>query len=101
MSLTLIVGLSLVVYRVTRFIMFDTLIEMQRKWFLAVVVVGKQPGPVRIKLHDLFTCFFCLSVWVAAATVAITDAVTSVPMPVWTWLAVAGAALIPWRFIEG
>jgi len=97
--LTLIILLSLITYRVTRFVIEDSLINAQRTWFLGKII-GKRPGRARVKIHDLFLCPYCLSVWIAAGATAIADAYVSVPLPVWTWLATCGGTMMVWRFVE-
>lgn len=94
----LLILLSLVVYRVTRFVLRDTLIETQRDW-----VYGKlldPPKPWSDKLFELLSCPYCLSIWFAAAAVVGADQYTSVPLPWATWLAVAAGAMVAWRYIE-
>jgi hypothetical protein len=101
--------LSFVVYRITRFIVDDSLIDAQRGWFLKKVMRGRSPElkydpptPAwRLKLHDLFSCPFCMSVWVGALTVlAVTLAGMNVPMPIVEWLAVCGGAMVVYKFVE-
>lgn len=114
-GLSLIVLLSLVVYRVTRFLIEDSLIEAQRNMVRRFILWG---GPKRIipdseipkfgneqrgwrgKLYELTSCRFCLSIWISAGAVALTDWQTSVPLPVWVWLAAAAGAVMIWRWVE-
>lgn len=91
--------LSLVVYRVTRFIILDTLIQHQRIVFLNKLQ-GKKPSAFRNKIAELFTCPYCMSIWVAAASVAVLDLFESVRLPVFMWLAVAAGSLLVWRHAE-
>jgi len=100
MSLTLIVVLSLVSYRITRFLILDTLIRYQRSWLL-MKLLGDNPGTVRTKLHDLAICHYCLSIWIAAGATAITAQFTPVALPVWVWLAASAGAVAVWRYTEG
>jgi hypothetical protein len=90
---------ALVVYRVTRFLIADTLIEGTRTRF-GDWLLGSEPKVWRDKLYDLTTCPYCLSIWVSAATVAVVDAFMSVPLPVLVWLASAGLAMVVWRIVE-
>lgn len=96
--LTVIVVLSLVTYRVTRFFLSDSLLEEPRvrfhNWLLA------KPGMLRTKVYELATCPFCFSVWVAAGATAVADAYTSIPLPVYVWLAACSGSLVIWRWIE-
>lgn len=106
-GLPLIVVLSLVTYRVTRFALDDTLLDEWR-WQLQGWLKGKGPTdrngqPLvmwRRKLLSLTECPYCLSVWVAAGATAIAERYASIPLPVWTWLAVSGLAMAWWRLIE-
>lgn len=92
--------LGAVTYRVTRFIILDTLINEQRRWVKFKLIGDGSPGPVRVKLLDLLSCPYCLSVWIALGAVALTMPFADVPMPVWTWLATCTASLAFWRYIE-
>lgn len=100
MQVGLLIFLSLATYRVTRFVVEDTLIQHQRIWVLNRIM-GRKPRAWREKLYELLSCKFCLSIWFAAGAVAITDAFTSVPLPVLMWLAVSAGALVIWRAAEG
>lgn len=68
--------LSLVVYRVTRFVAADAfpLIAVPREW--VIEKLGEDHW-----FAYLITCMWCASVYVAAATVALFDHYVSVPMP--------------------
>lgn len=113
MPLTLLVVLSLVSYRVTRLIVLDHLFDGARetvvaKWILRCgdmaylpFALADETRPLwRRKLATLLTCQFCSSAYVSAGAVTITDAYTSVPLPVWAWLAVWSGGLLAWRIIE-
>lgn len=95
----LIVVMSLACYRITRFVVTDTLWDGWRRR-LHSKVLGAYPRVWRDKIHELLTCPFCLSVWVAAGLVAAVDQYTSVPLPWLTWGAVASGSLMVWRFVE-
>ena len=75
----LIVLLSAAVYRVTRFLINDTLISEQRRWVKLKLMGNGDVGPVRVKLLDLLSCPYCLSVWVAAAGVLASQQFQSIP----------------------
>lgn len=102
---------SLVTYRATRFLIEDSLIDTPRDWLKKTVIMrGKIPGvrynpnptPAwRSKLYELTECPYCVSVWVALASVGcarLTGA--SVPQPFWVWLASAGGCMIVWSVVE-
>lgn len=55
-----LVILSLAVYRVTRLITTDTILETPRNWLF-----DKFP-PERSRFGYLFTCNWCMSIWVAS-----------------------------------
>lgn len=116
----LLVILGGLVYRVTYFILVDSLIEEPRKKVLAKLTGGGDPDrddwPLhmrtttgwRLKLTELLTCPYCMSIWVGAVATAITWP-TIIPQPdggwfVWllvTWLAMSTIALVFWAVIEG
>lgn len=90
--------LGLVVYRVTRFAILDSLIEAPRDRVHAWLLTRDKAG--WRKLQELLACPFCLTIWIAAGAVAITDGFTSVPLPVWVWLGSATVALLVWAQID-
>lgn len=96
----LIIVLSLVTYRVTRFFILDSLIEVTRD--RVYVWLETHPNRFTMKLIELIRCPYCMTIWVAAGAVVIIDVFTdqSVPMPVFAWLAVAAASLVWWRIID-
>jgi len=96
----LTVLLSAATYRVTRFLISDTLISEQRRWVKLKLMGNGDVGPVRVKLLDLLSCPYCLSVWVAAAGVLASQQFQSIPQPVLAWLAVCTGSLAFWRYIE-
>lgn len=98
--MTLIILLSLAVYRVTRFVILDTIIAHQRIWLLNKIL-GRKPRGWREKIHELLQCPFCLSVWLAGASVALGDRWVSVPLPWLAWLGVCTGTVVVWRFVEG
>lgn len=99
MEFYILLILSLTTYRVTRFLLLDTLIESQRVWVYNAVL-GKRPGAIRNKIHELITCKFCLSIWIAAGAVATTERYVDLHLPVFLWLASAAGSLVVWRMAE-
>jgi hypothetical protein len=119
-TVLLILILSLVTYRVTRFIILDSLIERWREHFyefildplddadMDLVLTLHEDGPLhqlpwwRRKIYQLFSCPFCISVWVAGGAVALTEWLTDfdVVMPVWTWLAISALSLVVYTYID-
>lgn len=95
----LIIVLSLVVYRVGRFIVLDSLIEGTResvqRW------LGNRSHRWWHKLLELLGCPYCITIWVSAATCfAYRVFVESFAVPVFVWLAVAALSLVWWRYID-
>lgn len=119
-TFVLILVLGLVTYRVTRFIILDSLIENVRarafEWLLSplepaqreTVMELHEDAPLqelsmwRRKLYQLLSCPFCISVWVGAGAVFLTDWLTAfdVRLPVWTWLATSTVALVVYAYID-
>jgi hypothetical protein len=100
----LVLVLSAVTWRVTRFLILDTLLDTPRDW---VHLWLQTPHPKRwvyalkIKVFELISCPYCTSVWVAAGAVLLTRPfVDGIPLPVWTWLAVATGAMIIWDYVD-
>lgn len=98
MSLTLFILMCFAVYRITRFLILDHLIDEPRD--AVHLWLAGHPNKFTEKLQELLACPYCVSVWAAAAVVALTDLFHSVPLPVLMWGAVAGGSLIPYRIID-
>ncbi len=109
---TLIVLASLIllpfaVYRITRFFIMDTVIDGTRdkihNWLLRPNDDQEVPL-LRFKAHELLSCPYCLSVWVAAACVVFWSLVIADQWIGWSflifWPAVAGAALVPYEYVD-
>jgi hypothetical protein len=95
----LLVVLSAVCYRVSRFIVLDTLIDAPRNAMLSWLEM--RPNAVTYKLIELIGCPWCITIWVSAGTVAVQHFVVDpVPVPIWTWLAVATGSLVFWGIID-
>lgn len=104
--------LSLCVYRITRFISLDSLIEEPRNWAEKKLLAAgfyTQDGedwPVgfwRRKALQWIRCPYCQSVWVAAFALFFVARVASYEMT-WMylveWTALAGASMIWYRFTD-
>lgn len=97
--IVLLIVLSAVCYRVSRFIVLDTLIDEPRNWVLSWLEM--HPNWFTNKTHELLGCPWCVTIWVAAGTVALQHFVVDpVPVPIWTWLATATGALVFWGLID-
>jgi hypothetical protein len=106
--IVLTIILSAVTYRVGRFIVLDTLIDGTRDKVYSVLEYREQdwedlPSRRNIywgKLRELLGCPWCITIWVAAFTVIAAEFFTSIPMPLFTWLAVATGSLVWWAIID-
>lgn len=109
-DLTQFLVLSFVVFRLTRFLMHDTLIERQRMWLL-IRIAGRKPkvradgsryqAAWRAKLMELASCPWCVSLHVAWITVLVADQWASIPLPWMYWVAIGGASLVIWDRVDG
>lgn len=63
-TLILVIILGLAAYRVTRFLLFDTLIEGVRNSFYTFLANRRRPAILWSKLLELTTCTWCAGVWV-------------------------------------
>lgn len=98
-ALVVLIVLSFAVYRVTRFIVSDTLFEGSR--LKLILWLRERESMVAGKLIDLIECCYCVSVWVATATVVLADLFgMSVPEPFWVWLAICGGSMAIWNWTE-
>lgn len=94
-----------VTWRVTRFLVDDDLIGGTRdrlKEWLDRPRVGWR-NTLAEKGWFLVTCPWCVGVYVSAGVLlgARLFALHSIPMPVYTWLAVAGFAMVPYNYLDG
>jgi hypothetical protein len=96
-ALFLLLVLSLVTYRVGRFIALDTLIDVPRLRLMSWLA---EKGAVGHKLNELLGCAYCITIWVSAAATALTMVFMPVPMPVWMWLAASAGALVVWAIVD-
>lgn len=110
-TLILVLFASLVTYRVTRFVLEDTLFEdlhwkLHKKMFgttnkmVIAEVVSARPWWWRSKLYQLLTCPYCVSVHVAWVLTIVLDHYRSIELPVLFWLAVCAGAMVIWRRAE-
>ena len=97
---------AIVTWRVTRFIIADDLVKGTRQRVMAWV---NKPREARWKdfladkAFDLLTCPWCVSIYVSAGYLALTRwiVVDSIPVPVWSWLAISALSVIPYQFVDG
>lgn len=98
-----LVVLSLVTYRLSRFIVLDSLIDGTRDRAYERLTSPDRLSTFRLKLVDLLTCNFCITIWVSAVVCAGWAWIDG-HWPGWAfiyvWLAVAAGALLPWAYID-
>lgn len=122
----LFVVLTFTVMRVTRFIWMDDLIKEPRVALKGWLQLGHIPDDIvgtpnmeewlntyhnehprrelfRRKAFDLIDCGWCISIWVSALTVVAVYLFTdvSLPLPVFWWLALSGAAVALLEWTDG
>ena len=100
-------------WRVTRFIVLDDLIGGTRKKVVDWLEARPAPGQVgydgdrarnllAFKAWTLLTCPWCVGIYVSAGVlVAYRIFVDDVPMPIFTWLAIAALQLVPYNYLDG
>jgi hypothetical protein len=114
----LLILCSAAVYRISRFVVLDTMIEGTRdKITTRLATATDSQGRRRVinkgeaafeliplwrrKLLELIGCPWCVTVWVAGAVTLLTHFIVEpVPAPVWFWLAIASLALVLWAIID-
>lgn len=98
--IVLLIVLSLMVYRVSRFIVLDTLIDGTRSKVEDWLMAHRSKLLFR-KLYELMGCPYCVTIWVALGAVLVSYFfVDSIPLPLYTWLAVSSGALVCWAIID-
>ncbi len=98
--LVYLILLSLVVYRVSRFIVLDTLIDGTRQKVEDWLMEHRSRLVFR-KLYELIGCPYCVTIWVSLFAVLFSyRLLESVPLPVFTWLAGSSGALLVWAIVD-
>ena len=112
--------LSAVVYRVSRFILLDSIWDDTRdrlmNWLTTGVGIEGERRPidnrtepeqwrqlnfVKRKAAELMGCPWCVTVWIAAAVVLLTWACSDdLPMPWFYWPALSAGGLVYWAVID-
>lgn len=77
-----LIVLILASFRITRMITRDTIFDSLR---------DRIPEGEDVSLGYMIRCDWCAGIWVSGAVVGITAQLTSIPLPVLVWFAVAGA----------
>lgn len=100
-------------WRITRFLVADDLIGGTRD--KAINALERRPRPdepgydedkarnfLAFKLWLLITCPWCVGIYVSAGVlIGYRIFVDDVPMPIYTWLAIAALQLIPYNYLDG
>jgi Protein of unknown function (DUF1360) len=97
-SVITFVVLCAAIARITRLVRDDTIFDGLRGR-LYERLTRKDHG-VGYWLFELLRCPWCISGWIAAGVVAITDAISSVPMPGFLWLAAWWGACFAYWTLE-
>lgn len=103
-DLVLLAGLVLTVWRVTRLLITDTWppVRLVREWFVLTfartdgvgeIVGARRWGLVGYSLAYIWTCAWCMSVWVGLATWGLTDWLMAESVPL-LWLVVPVGSLM-------
>jgi len=103
---SLILICALVTWRVGRFIEKDALIDGTRAKVLGWLDKPRTNRTTDFhadKVWTLLTCPWCLCIWISAGALLASRlfVVDSVPVPIWSWLAVAVLPLVPWNYLDG
>ena len=111
--LFLFVLLAFTIFRVTRFVTSDDLIQEPRDAVWSWLMLHGMPDPPenrgwsaplwRRKLSTLIECAWCASIWVSGLTVIVLLWVVDydIPLPLFWWPALSGAAVILQEFTDG
>jgi hypothetical protein len=103
LDLLTFVILAFATYRIARFLVLDTLIDGPRDKFHDWLTKPESLSVWRLKLAELLTCPYCITVWVAAGVTVFWSLVVDEWLG-WAfllvWPAVAGASLVPWAYID-
>jgi hypothetical protein len=114
----LLILCSAVTYRVSRFIVLDTMIEGTRDSFIAKLttwpdstgrtrVINRDEATYELiplwrrKIVELVGCPWCVTIWVGAAVTLLTHFIVEpVPAPILWWLTISSLALVLWAIID-
>lgn len=101
-------------WRITRFLVLDDLIGGTRSKLVDALERRPAPGQVdydedkaknllTYKLWLLITCPWCVGIYVSAGVLVTARifCLDSIPMPIFTWLAIAALQLIPYNYLDG
>jgi len=104
LDLLTFVILSAATYRIGRFLLLDSLIDGVRDRFYPWLTNPEKLSTTRLKVADLLTCAYCITVWIAAAVVVFWSLVVAGEWIGWAfllvWPAVAAGSLVLWAYID-
>jgi len=104
LDLLTFVILSAATYRIGRFAVLDSLLDGTRDRFYPWLTKPETLSTFRLKLADLLTCAYCITIWIAAAVVAFWSLVVADAWIGWgfllVWPAVAAGSLVFWALID-
>lgn len=98
MSLVMLLVMSAATYRIARFMVLDTLIQDPREKF--VDWLAGHPNRWTLKLQELVTCPYCITIWVSAAVCGLVELFGHLTWWPLQWLATAAGALVFWEYID-
>lgn len=94
----MLVVMSAVTYRIARFLVLDTIIDEPRDKF--VDWLAGHPNYVTLKIQELLTCPYCITIWISAAVCGYVEYWGHLNWWLLQWLAVATGALVFWHYID-
>lgn len=86
------VVLAFAAFRMTRFLLFDTLIDEPRDWMYRRIAGGNKFRYLREKLLDLTSCSWCAGVWICLALYSIYVVAFPWEFTRYNWLSLLGIA---------
>lgn len=91
---------GLAVYRMSRFIVADKLIDRPRDWVHNFLLSRTHLAGFFRWLQALISCGWCISIWFGALVTAAVDYYYDVPLPAFYALALAAFATGYWGVVE-
>lgn len=103
LSPLLFVLVVLASYRLTRFLVADTLIDNQRIWVINKLMTSNSIGwrkTTKTKVAYLITCPFCSSAYISAVVMGAVWLWDGMPLPLLVWPAAWGGVALVWNAVE-
>lgn len=98
--LILIAAMGAGAWRIGRFVSLDSMFEGTREKFYGWLTTGAKLRMWKLKLHDLFTCPFCITGWTSLGIVIGVDIFHHLDLIFIQWLATWTAALCWWGLFD-